>query len=386
MAQSDVETPTPGMVTPAPRVDMWLNLALAGLLLAIVAGAVLFAYTVQRDRQLEEASSATGRIVAALTEQVKRSPNDAVLRVRLGEGLGAMGKYQQAIDQLNAALKIDPKHTGAYLDLGMIAKLANDKAAAEGYFKKVVTLTEGQKYAALSGVREQALFNLGRLAIDDKRWAEGAGYFKGALQIRSDSSDTYYWLAKAYQGLGDTDSAIKQLEIGLQFDPGFAEAHYFLGQLFQQKKDDVNASYQYAQASKLAPGAEPPAQALDAYGTSGDWVSKAKAALAAGDTEVALTDVLVARNLDEKSVEAAAFHGRVLVERGDLKDALEVYRAAVKLDPANAEIKAQVATLAKQVKGLTPAKSAEIKRAAARKAASRRAASSSTTSPVSPGR
>jgi tetratricopeptide (TPR) repeat protein len=380
MAQSDLQTTAPGVVPPA-RVDLWLNVALAALLLAIVAGAILFAYTVQRDRQLEDASSATGRIVAALTDQVKRKPNDVVLRVRLGEGLGAMGKYEQAIEQLNAALKIDPKHTGAYLDLGMIAKLANDNSAAEGYFKKVVTLTDGQEYSALSTVREQALFNLGRLMLDQKRWTEAAGYFKGGLLIRSDASDTYYWLAKAYQGLDDHDAAIKQLEIALQFDPGFAEAHYFLGQLYQQDKDDVNASYQYAQAVKLAPGAEPPAQALDAYGPVGDWIAKAKAALSIGDTELALTDVLVARNIDEKSAEAAKLHGRVLVERGDLKDALEVYRQAAKLSPSDAEIKAQVVGLAKQVKGLTPAKAIKIKRAAASKAAARKAASKSATAP-----
>jgi tetratricopeptide (TPR) repeat protein len=375
MAQSDVEITTARAIPPA-KVDLWLNLALAGLLLAIVAGAVLFAYTVQRDRQLEEASSATGRIVAALTSQVKQKPNDVVLRVRLGEGLGAMGRYQQAIDQLNAALKIDPKHAGAYLDLGMIAKLASDSSAAEGYFKKVVTLTDGQEYSALNSVREQALFNLGRLMLDQKRWADAAGYFKGGLQIRSDASDTYYWLAKSYQGLGDNEAAIKQLEIAVQFDPGFAEAHYFLGELFQQKKDDVNASYQYAQAVKYAPGAEPPAQALDAYGPVADWIAKAKTALASGDTEAALTDVLIARNLDEKSAEAAKLHGRVLVERGDLKDGLEVYRQAATIAPADAEIKAQIAKLAKQVKGLTPAQAIKIKRAAA-KAAARKAASKS---------
>jgi len=159
-----------------------------------------------------------------------------------------------------------------------------------------------------------------------------------------------------------------------------------LGQLYQQQKDDVNASYQYAQAAKLAPGAEPPAQALDAFGSAGDWMAKAKTALAGGDTEVALTDVLVARNVDEKSAEAAALHGQVLVERGDLKDALEVYRQAAKLNPKDAQIKAQVTKLAKQVKGLSPARAAEAKRAAARKAAARKAASKNTTSPAPTGK
>jgi len=292
----------------------------------------------------------------------------------LGEGLGAMGKYQESIDQLNAALKIDPKHTGAYLDLGMVARLTNNNSAAEGYYQKVLSLTEGQQYSNVDNVREQAMFDLGQLLLDEKRWAEAAGYLKGALQIRSDASDTYYSLAQAYQGLGDIDAAIEQLKIALQFDPGFAEAHYFLGQLYQQQKDDLNATGEFAQAVKLAPGADPPAQALDSYGPVTDWITKAKTALSRGDIEAALTDIKIARNIDAKSFDAAVLHGEILVARGDLKDALDVYRQAAALNSKDAAVQAQIVALEKQVKSLTPAKAVSVKRAATRKAAAKQKA------------
>jgi tetratricopeptide (TPR) repeat protein len=371
MTQTDLETGTPNVVPPA-RLDLWLNIALGVAVVLVVAGVGWFGYSVYQDRITEDASSATGRIAAALGDQVRKKPNDAVLRVRYGEALGAMNKYQQAIDQFNAAVKIDPKHTGAYLDLGMVAQLTKNWSAAEGYYQKVIALTDGQDYAGINNVREQAYYNLGTITLDQKRYADAAGFFKASLRIRKDASDTYFSLAKAYQGLGDPEAAIQQLEIGLQFDPGFAEAHYFLGQLYQEKKDDVNASYQYAQAVKLAPTADTPKQALEAYGPASDWIDKARKALGVGEIDAALTDVLVARNLDEKSFDAAKLHGQILVQRGSLKDALDVYRQAATLNAKDAEVNAEIARLTPLVKALTPSKTAAAKKAALKKAAAKK--------------
>lgn len=348
MTQSDLQTGSLGVRQPA-RLDLWLNLTVALLVALLLGGAAYFGYSVYNDRKIEESSSAPGRIAAALEPQVRKSPNDAILRVRLGEAYGAMGKYSQAIEQFNAALKIDPKHTGAYLDLGMVAMLTKNFAAATGYFQKVISVTEGERFQGVDSVREQAFYNLGTLALDDKRYTDAAGYFKAALRIRRDASDTYYRLARALQGLGDVDGAIQQLEIAVQFDPGLAEAHYYLGQLYQQKKDDVNASYQFAEAVKLAPGADPPRQALDAYGTAAEWIDKSKKAQAAGDSEAAINDILIARNLDPSSLAAAKLHAEMLVKKGDVAGALKVYQEAAKLDPKDAEVQSKVAALTKQV-------------------------------------
>jgi tetratricopeptide (TPR) repeat protein len=373
MAQSDLGTETTPTAPPI-RTDLWLNIAVAALLAVVIGGIAFFGYSVYRDRQIEDASSATGRIVAALASQVRKNPNDAILRVRLGEGYGAMGKFQEAIDQFNAAIKIDPKHTGAYLDLGMVATLTNNDSAAEGYYLKVISLTDGQEYSNLSTVREQAFYNLGTMMLKQKRYADAAGYFKGSLQIKSDASDTYYSLAKAYQGLGDNESAMRQLLIAVQFDPGFAEAHYFLGQLYEQKKDDVNAAEQFALAVKMAPGADQPRQALDAYGSASDWIAKANTALGSGDTEAALNAARIAIAIEPDNFDAAKLKGQIYVELGDPVNALDAYKAAAVINPKDAAVQAQIAALTKQIKALTPAKAAAKKKAAVKKAAKKKAA------------
>lgn len=326
-------------------IDRWLNIGVAVVLTAILALAAWFGWTVFADRENAKKADASYRVVSALKSQIRKNPNDATLRVRLGEALGSAGKYKEAIEQLNAALKIEPKHEGAYLDLGVIAVLTEHPSEARKYFQKVLDITGTSEYANVNQRREQALYEMGRLDLLDKRYDEAVGNFKEALRIRSDASDTYYFLAEAYRGLDDSEAALRNLEIAVTFDPGFAQAHYLMGEIYLAKKDEVNASYSFYQAAKYAPEAEPPQQALEQFGPATDWLKKAKAKQSSGDTAGALHDILVARNLDPKSVDAAKFHAALLEASGKLKDALDVYKQALTLAPKDAALKAKVAEL-----------------------------------------
>ena len=71
MTQTDLETGTVPARRPKPF-DLWLNIAVAAFVVVFLAGAGYFGWTVYRDRQVEEASSATGRLVAALVGQKQR--------------------------------------------------------------------------------------------------------------------------------------------------------------------------------------------------------------------------------------------------------------------------------------------------------------------------
>jgi len=325
--------------------DTGLNVTLALLLLAVVGLAAWFGYTVWLNQQSQELTNAPTRVIAGLESQVRKAPNDAVLRVRLGEALGAAGKYPQAIEQFNAALKIEPNHVGAYLDLGMVAMLTNNDDKAITYLKKVVDLTEEVSFSQVDERRENALYNLGLITLGQQEYEQAAGYFKAALRIRKDASDTYLNLARALRGLGDYDSAVSNLEFALAFDPGFAEAHYTLGQVYEQKGDKVNASYHYFQAANLEPEAELPQEALATFGDPASWVAKADKQLADGAVEEALDSALIARNLDPKSVEAVKVHSKVLLARQDFADALEVLRKGLEIDSKDAALLASISSV-----------------------------------------
>jgi len=342
---ADAYEEAPRVVRSGRGLDTGLNVVVTVLVVAVVALAAFFGYTVWRDRQSQELTNAPARVIRSLKTQVRQAPNDVILRVRLGEALGAAGLYSESIEQLNAALKLDPKHIGAHLDLGMVAMLTENDDEAVEYFKKVVALTEEAQYAKVDQRRELALYNLGQITLRQQKYEAAAGYFKAALRIRKDASDTYLNLARALRGLEDYDSAIQNLEYALSFDPGFAEAHYTLGQVYEQKGDKVNASYYYYQAARLEPDAELPQEAIASFGPPSEWVARAESQLSEGAPDDALDSALIATNLDPKNVDAIKVHAKVLVATEQFRDALEVLRRGLTVAKNDVEIKASIAQI-----------------------------------------
>lgn len=319
------------------RLDRVLTILLALMVVAAVGFAGYFGYTVYTDRKNAEESSAAARVAKTLAAQVKKSPNDATLRVRYGEALAAANKPQDAIEQLNAALGIDPKHTGAVQDLGMLAMSQNRTAEARSYFQKLLDLTKGSEFQDVNQRREVALYYLGLISMQEKDYNQAIGHLKAALRIRNDASDTYYYLGQAFYMQGETDAAIKQIRTALQFDPNFVKAHYLLGQIYMEQKDLINASYEYHKVAELLPENPEAKKDLEQFGKPADLVKEAQTMMST-DIEAALEKILIARNLDPESAHAAVVHGQILVKRGDGKDALDVYKEALKLDPKNAAI------------------------------------------------
>jgi len=331
------------------RLDSILGIAALVLGLVVVGFAAYFGYTVYADRQAAAEATPAGRIAKVIAEQVKKSPNDAVLRVRYGEALASAGRTKDAIKQFNAALKIDPKHTGAMIDLGQLALNDKQTSTAARYFRRVVELTGESTMEDVNQRREIALYQLGRIALSDRDWERAIGYFKGALRIRNDASDTYYYLARAFDGNGDADEAIRHLEVALKFDPNFAQARYFLGDLYMDKGDKVLASYNYGKAAQLVPDAPEPQAAIAKLGTPEELIAKAKS-LAEADPEAALENARIARNIDPESPEAAKMVAVVLAKQGEYRVALATYKEAQKLAPDDAQIKQAIEDLAQKVK------------------------------------
>jgi tetratricopeptide (TPR) repeat protein len=332
------------------RLDLWLNVVLAVLVLLVLSGGAWFAYSVYTAKQQEYASSAAGRVATALAAQVRKSPNDPVLRVRLGEALGAAGKYPEAVAQLNAALKINPKHSGALFDLGTLAEMNNKAEEAKAYYQKVIDVTEASQYSKLDPLREQAFFNLGAINLKQKQYSQAAGFFKASLGLRKDASDTYFQLAMALDGMGDTDAAISNLGIALQFDPNYADAHYLLGTLYQKQKNIADASAEYSAAASSSPDTVLFKKALSSLGTSQSWLSKAQAAFSAGTLSEALDDARVATNLDPTNFAAIKLGGDILLQQGELTKALDAYKHADQVKPGDPYIKGKIAELTPKVK------------------------------------
>lgn len=339
------------------KLDRILSITALVLGLAVVGFAGYFGYTVYADRVAAGDATPAGRIAKVIGEQVRKSPNDAVLRVRYGEALASAGKEQEAIKQFNYALKIDPKHTGAMMDLGLVAFQNKQLDAAAGYFKKVVDLTGNSTMQDVNQRREVALYQLGQVSMVGQEYEQAIGYFKEALRIRKDASDTYYYLARALYKAGDLDAAIDELEKGLQFDPNFAQARYFAGELYMERGDELLASHHFSKAAAAAPDASEPKEQLAKFGTAEDRL-KSSAELLESDTAEALTQARIARNLEPENPMAIVAVAVALEAEKDYKTSLATYQEALKISPDDESIKEDIARLEK----LQPKAKAQKKR------------------------
>lgn len=320
-------------------IDKVLRWAVVALVAAVLGLGALFGYTIWENRAGESMATPAQRALAELEKFVKNDPNSAAGRVRYGEALATAGMFEEAAAQFQAAVKLDEAHTGAWLDLGLVAMRTDDRASAQKYFEKVVELTEGADYEAINQRRGVAFFHLGEIALDARRYEDAAGYFKGSLRIKKDSSTTYYLLASALHELGDDDAALEQLDAALTFDPNYPEAYYLYGMIHLERKDPVNAAVHIRKALDLSPNSKLAQEALKRLGTSEEAVKRSAAALSAGRDTEAVDQALLARQLDPASVTAALAQARALVSRGDAAAAKDVAKEVLVMDPDNAEAK-----------------------------------------------
>jgi len=336
------------ITVPAPArqpIDRVLSAIGAILLVAVLGAAAFLAYSVAEGRAIEQGATPRARLIAELHKQIEASPNDAALRVRLGEAYAAAGQHKEAVKELEAALELNPEHTGAYLILGLVALMQKDYEAADANFLKVIELTEDYEFKNLQLNRELAFYYLGESALDTARYEDAIGYFKAALRMNKASADAYFGLGLAFRGIDDRLAAMDQFEIALTFDPKFAQAHYEMGQLYLAEGDRINAAVHFAEAAMLEPDNPLPAEALASLGTAEEWELKAREALAAGDMDAALEAALITRALVQDEVAYVVLHAEVLEAMGKREDALDVYAEALTMAPNDTDIQAAISRL-----------------------------------------
>lgn len=344
-ASEQVATLPSGRRPSEERTELILRIVIIVLIAGVLGLGGLFGYTVWQGQRADNTATPAQRAIRDLEALVRKESNSAAARVRLGEALAAAGSTKEATTQLGIAIKLDAKHTGAWLDLGLIAMQDEQTDKAQGYFQKVVDLTEGAQYEAINSRREQAFFHLGEIALDARHFDDAAANFKAAIRIRKDASDSYYLLAQSLRGKGEDDAAIKQLDAALTFDPNYPEAQYMYGELLLAKGDEINAAVHLRKAADLAPEQKEPVAALAKLGSAKDAVARGRAALEAGRLSDAIDAALLARALDPANVDAALLQAHALIQKGDKKAAVAVLNEAKVLDPKNAAVLKALSTL-----------------------------------------
>lgn len=242
----------------------------------------------ERSRLLEQA-------MTFLSRAADSAPDDNMVRFNYAYALFLSGKYEEAVQQLQAVITTDPRDGAAYflfskalekINRAEAAQAADDQARRylQPFYAK--WQTEWQRSQTIPGLslRLRDTFNRSDY-IDLIRHPPAEDNNAG-----SNTQDLLIKARELYQA-GRDDEALPELRRVLTIEPMNAEAYLLIGRIHQRR----------------------------------------------GDQEAAVSALKAALFWDSKLIDAHILLGRIYLERGDRAMALSHARSAVQLDPNNQE-------------------------------------------------
>ena len=162
----------------------------------------------------------------------------------LGLIADASGRKQEAFDQYQAALKVDPNSARTYNKLGLMFADAGKPDAALAYLQKSVQLDPMNPVARL---------NLGIALMQRENYAQGLKELAEVLRLDPHDAAAHFCMGFGYLYSNRPDQAAAKFRDGLRYKPEDPEAHFGLGSALsmQRKRDDAVAELR--QALRLRP-------------------------------------------------------------------------------------------------------------------------------------
>ena len=177
-----------------------------------------------------------GDIGKAVQQYEKVTQIDSLNReahVRLGQLYYKEGNITKALEQNRVLMRLDPHSADPYFRSFSIFIAEEDYKGAEGILREALRneISSGIIYASL-----------GFLAVNDQDYAKAVDYYSVASE-KSPGEDSYrFYLAAAYDKLGDRKEAIKVLEKIVSKETALPEVYNYLGYLYLEEGRDPDAA------------------------------------------------------------------------------------------------------------------------------------------------
>jgi tetratricopeptide (TPR) repeat protein len=228
------------------------------------------------------------------------------------------GRYTEAIEELEQAVRLDPRNewTTYYL---IRAYLANkDRLSAEnlasGLIRQNPTFARG-------------FFLLGYIYFDTHQWTLAAENLQTAVRMEPNFWESRMFLGSTYVLLGRLTEAEEELRVAVNLNPQSPETHYYIGRLHFTKNMFPEALQEFSRMLELDP------LSVKAYNNLG------LTRLALDQAEAAKTNFQEAIRLGEKSGTPSEWPyinlGKMEYEKGKAETACRLFSQAVEINPQN---------------------------------------------------
>lgn len=226
----------------------------------------------------------TGNSKASLEKCLKLDDKNVDAMLKLAELYFYVKKHDKCFEYLNMALKIDKYNSKAYFMKGMNYKEIKDTAKAISSMQTAVE----QDQTFYSAYMQLGILNAAQknpIALD---------YYKNALRVQPNSTETWYNIGKYYQDVKNWNKAMEAYNVVLKIDSKNKNANYNIGAINLAELKDYKMAIQFFTNAISSDAAY-----VDAY------YARGIAYQFNGDKKNALTDFQACLNIDPR-YEAAA--------------------------------------------------------------------------------
>lgn len=185
----------------------------------------------------------TGNAKQALEKAIEADPQNTEAMLKLAELYLYVKKYQESIDYINMALKVDQYNARGYFMKGMNYKEIGDTAKAVSSMETAVE-QDPQYYAAY--------VQLGLLHAAKKN-PLAESYYNNALRVKPNSKEVIYNKGKFYQDMQNHEAALATYNQLLQLDPAHKYAHFNIGVIQLEQKAYEEALKHFDTAIQIDP-------------------------------------------------------------------------------------------------------------------------------------
>ena len=310
-----------------------------------------YAYAIQGgDDALEKAETQFERAVSLRADL-------PLVHYSLGGVYQQQGEYEDALQEMETCLRLNPQFYPAYYKQGEIHLRQDRFDEAFESFQMVlginpnwvyghyglgtVYLERGELNAARAALERAirrsdkfapAYFKLGQVLASEKRFEEALKTYADAAKYQAYTAEVMYDLGMIFEQKGKPDGAIDLYRRAIAIDSDYAKVHVRLGDIYY-----INSQYDSA--------IEHYKRAFDADPTIKDYFINQLAPYHAGqmgiDAAKSLLDRAVA--LDPADPRGYFYYARVEVDAGNLSEAIRYYEKTVELIEADTtQLKAEL--------------------------------------------
>jgi len=180
-----------------------------------------------------------------------RVPADARAALEKGSAAVAEKKTDEAITQLQKAIRSYPDYYEAHRMLGQLYMDLSQCEKAEGSFREAVRI---DPKAVL------ALTSLGEVYRREKKYEDARKILEDALKLDNNSWESNFTLGRVYWELKNIPAAGRYVARSIELQPNVAEGHLLAGNIFMRAGLPDNALVEYEEYLRLAPKGEFSAQ------------------------------------------------------------------------------------------------------------------------------